>query len=174
MKKTLKSFVARWWKSLTPDLIQDLVKNDLCLRNSFATSGQSDGDRSHLIALSRDLCSIIVFLIGNIGSEPQSGTSENKAWDIILRCIKENLHCWGWAKDPNLNHLLYLLCVPSARSGEIKSVGEDLLLLATAGDDLRRSAERTQILAVLECFYRFLRGKQRLRLILNRSFFLSR
>jgi hypothetical protein len=142
------SCVLKGWDSLTPDVLSQIIRSDICLQKGENDTPSTHGDYSSRLCVSQNLSSTLAFLTRD----------ECSVCRLALKVVRQHLDHWILNED--LNHILYLLCLLSSRYNEIQEVGTELLSMAVGGEGVKiddKSSSRR--LVILETFYHFLRGK---------------
>ena len=148
-KETVKALVLKHWCSLESNLLQGIVKSDICLDRS-SENVVSDSDRKLDFEISHQICSLIVRLLG---VTTVTDTDVETMLSAVMKALKDSMQHWVGEKE--LGHVMCIMCFLAMRFGNLNGIGQELLqIIKKTGSN---QAER--YLCGLEIFYRFLEGK---------------
>ena len=137
------------WCSLESNLLQGIVKSDICLDRS-SENVVSDSDRKLDFEISHQICSLIVRLLG---VTTVTDTDVETMLSAVMKALKDSMQHWVGEKE--LGHVMCIMCFLAMRFGNLNGIGQELLqIIKKTGSN---QAER--YLCGLEIFYRFLEGK---------------
>ena len=146
-QSVMTSCVLKGWDSLTPDVLCQIIRSEICLQKGENDTPVAQDDYPNSLNVSLNLSSTLAFLT----------LDECNVCRLALKVLRQHLD--DWIQNEDLNHILYLLCLLSLRYNEIQEVGTEVLSMAVGTKMNDNSGSRR--LVILEMFYHFLRGEMK-------------